>query len=73
MLNIAEGAGKYSPGDKRRYYMSACGSATECAAVLDVFRRLDLVDEALHRSAKELLDRIVAMLVGLAKKLEHER
>ena len=29
VLNIAEGAGKYSPGDKRRYYLSASGSATE--------------------------------------------
>ena len=27
VLNIAEGAGKYSPGDKRRYYLSASGSA----------------------------------------------
>ena len=42
VLNIAEGAGKYSPGDKRRYYLSASGSAPECAAILDVCRRLNL-------------------------------
>ena len=73
VLNIAEGAGKYSPGDKRRYYLAACGSATECAAILDVFRKLDLVDEATQRSGKDLLDRAVAMLVGLAKKMDQER
>jgi four helix bundle protein len=36
VLNIAEGAGKFSKPDKRRYYLSAVGSATESAAILDV-------------------------------------
>jgi hypothetical protein len=34
--NVAEGAGKTSPADKRRYYDTARGSATESAALLDV-------------------------------------
>jgi four helix bundle protein len=33
VLNIAEGAGKYSGPDKRRYYLSALGSTTESAAI----------------------------------------
>ena len=73
VLNIAEGAGKYSPGDKRRYYLSASGPATECAAIVDVCRRLSRVDESTHRSGKEQLDRVVAMLVVLAKKLQNDR
>ena len=32
VLNLAEGAGKHSKADKRRYYLSARGSATESAA-----------------------------------------
>ena len=32
--SIAEGAGKVSKGDKRRYYLTARGSATESAALL---------------------------------------
>ena len=31
VLNLAEGAGKFSKPDKRRYYMIAVGSTTECA------------------------------------------
>lgn len=31
VLNLAEGAGKHSRADKRRYYVSARGSATEAA------------------------------------------
>ena len=73
VLNIAEGAGKYSPGDKRRYYLSASGSATECAAILDVCHRLNLIEEATQRLGKEQLDRVVAMLVALSKRLQHER
>ena len=70
VLNIAEGAGKYSKADKRRYYLTACGSATECAAILDVCSRLGLINQDLHGRGKTLLERIVAMLVGLAKALD---
>ena len=70
VLNIAEGAGKVSPADKRRYYLSARGSATECAALLDVYLRVKLAHEADHRSGKESLLRIVSMLIRLAKSLE---
>jgi four helix bundle protein len=35
VLNVAEGAGKQSKPDKRRYYLTARGSATESAALLD--------------------------------------
>ena len=68
--NIAEGAGKFSKGDKRRYYLSAMGSSTECAAMLDVCMRRKLIAEETHRYGKTLLDRIVAMLVVLAKNLQ---
>ena len=33
-LNIAEGAGEFSPKDKNRFYRMALRSATECAAIL---------------------------------------
>jgi four helix bundle protein len=45
VLNVAEGAGKVSAADKRRYYVSASGSATESAALLDVCFRLELIAE----------------------------
>src|SRR5438093_867179 len=36
VLNIAEGAGRWSAADQRRHYQIACGSATEAGACLDV-------------------------------------
>ena len=70
VLNVAEGAGKFSKGDKRRYHLAARGSATESAALLDICFRLEIAAEADHRAGKQMLERIVAMLVKLARSFE---
>jgi four helix bundle protein len=70
VLNIAEGAGKLSKPDKRRYYLTARGSATECAALLDACLRLELLEEPAHRNGKEIVVRIVSMLIRLAQACE---
>ncbi len=67
-LNIAEGAGEYSIDEKARFYRMAKRSATECAGILDVCRRLQLVEEERHTKGRELLIRIVSMLVKMAQK-----
>ena len=48
VLNIAEGAGKFSKPDKRRFYLAARGSTTECAAIFDVLLRLRVVSPEMH-------------------------
>ncbi|MFO0677889.1 MAG: four helix bundle protein [Polyangiaceae bacterium] len=70
LLNIAEGAGKASKADKRRFYVTARGSATESAALLDACLRLQLVGEAEHRRGKEMIVRSVSMLIRLAQACE---
>ena len=70
VLNLAEGAGKLSKPDKRRYYLTARGSATESAALLDVCLRLALLDEARHTAGKAMLVRVVSMLIKLAQACE---
>jgi four helix bundle protein len=70
VLNIAEGAGKTSRPDKRRYYLTARGSATESAALLDVCMRLKLVDDATQKAGKGMIVRVVSMLIRLAQACE---
>jgi four helix bundle protein len=70
VLNLAEGAGKLSKPDKRRYYLTARGSATESAALLDVCLRIKLLDEPGHKTGKEMVVRIVSMLIRLAQACE---
>jgi four helix bundle protein len=66
-LNIAEGAGEFSQQDKSRFYRMARRSATECAAVLDVCRCLDLLAHNEIENGYTLLQRIISMLTKLAQ------
>ena len=67
-LNIAEGAGEFAGDKKARFYRMAKRSATECAAVLDVCRRLDLASVKQLDAGRHLLLRIVSMLIQLIRK-----
>ena len=67
VLNIAEGAGDRFGPDKARFYRMARRSATECAGVLDVCRTLRASDETMLLQGRELLIRVVQMLVRLDK------
>ena len=69
-LNIAEGAGEYSPKKKARFCRIAKRSATECAAVFSVLDSLGFIDSTKLESGRSLLLRLVAMLVQLAKSKE---
>ena len=64
-LNIAEGNGKATDGDRRRYFEIARGSALECAAIQDVLEVCEMMTTKQNRQSKVLLDRIVAMLTKM--------
>ena len=65
-LNIAEGAGKRTKADCRKFFDIARGSAMECGAAMDVCLILSMIDDKRQKAAKDLLHRIVAMLTKLA-------
>jgi four helix bundle protein len=66
-LNIAEGAGEYACNEKIRFYRMARRSATECAGILDVCLHLKLIEEERYKKGRELLMRIVAMLIKMSQ------
>jgi four helix bundle protein len=68
-LNIAEGAGEFMPSEKARFYRMAKRSATECSSILDILQHLRLIEEQLFLKARELLTRIVAMLIKMIQRL----
>jgi len=67
-LNIAEGNGKATDGDRRRYFEIARGSALECGAVQDVLEVCGALSAKENAETKALLDRIVAMLTKLGQR-----
>ncbi|MEJ2186355.1 MAG: four helix bundle protein [Gemmatimonadota bacterium] len=68
--NIAEGAGKWRVADKIHFYHIARASATECAASLDELVDFGLVSDERIVAPKEILARVVAMLIAMIKSLE---
>ena len=64
-LNIAEGNGKRSPRDRRRFFEIARGSAMECAALLDILHIIPPGRCECNGGLKNHLLRIVAMLTRM--------
>ena len=67
-LNISEGNGKQSLKDKKRFFEIARGSALECAAMHDVLRVCDAIDDESNGRGKTDLKRIVSMLTRLIQR-----
>ncbi len=65
-----EGNGKQSLKDENRFFEIARGSALECAAIHDVLRVCDAIDETTTRRGKSDLKRIVSMLTRLIQQKE---
>jgi four helix bundle protein len=70
-LNIADGNGKYTAPDRCRFFDIARGSALECAACLDLLVAKKRLAQA--EPGKEILVRIVSMLVGLIRSTSPDR
>ena len=69
-LNIAEGSGRWHPGDKKRFYLIARGSAYECVPILELLRRKKLIEEQAHEDYKKDVDAIAKMLTKLIQSVK---
>ncbi|HKL27106.1 MAG TPA: four helix bundle protein [Desulfuromonadales bacterium] len=70
-LNVAEGNGKGTNADRRRFFEIARGSALECAAIQDCLEACHVLSPDQNAEAKTMLLRIVSMLTKLARR-DHE-
>jgi four helix bundle protein len=62
VLNVAEGNGRYSELDQRRFLEIAAASAVKATAYLDLYQQKALSAPVETTQGRELLSRIVAML-----------
>ncbi len=69
MLNIAEGAGRFTKKDKRNFYVIARGSAFECVAILDYLKDTEGISENVFNQYYAYLEELSKMLFALIKTL----
>ncbi len=62
LLNFAEGCGKSSAAERRRYFETARASAYEVAATFDVAHAFGALDDPRHAKAQDTCDHLAAML-----------
>ena len=61
-LNFAEGYGRNTAREQRRFFVIARGSACEVAAVLDVANAFGIVTKNEYEKAKDICDHLARML-----------
>jgi four helix bundle protein len=64
-LNIAEGAGEFTPREKCRFYRIARRSAAETSAALDLLVAMDVLEASNGKGTQGSLREIGAMLTGM--------
>jgi four helix bundle protein len=69
-LNVAEGGGEFARKEKARFYRIARRSADELSAALDVLVDAGVAREEELVEARDLIVRVVSMLVKLIKTME---
>lgn len=65
--NIAEGSGRGTPADFRRYILVARGSLHELRAQMHIARELDYLTQNEHQMLEQRIDEISRMLYALAR------
>ncbi len=64
-LNLAEGSGRTSKAEKKRFYTIARSSVFECVAIMDILKDCELLDltryQDLYRGYEELYKMLLAM------------
>jgi four helix bundle protein len=71
--NIAEGNGRFTKPDRRRFFGIARGSVQECVPLLELAARQGLLKPDLHMQLKADLEEIARMLAGLINGMDrHE-
>ena len=64
-LNICEGNAKFSPKDRRRFFIIARASTAEVSAIMDVSHALNLISVSAYQDTQDKLVQISKMLYRL--------
>jgi len=69
-LNIAEGSAKFSKKDRRNFFITARGSAFECASLIEFLYSENEISEEFKNELNSGFEEISKMLFAMIKNLE---
>src|SRR3989344_8804680 len=67
VINIAEGSGKFSKPDKRKFYIIARGSVYECVSLLELIFEDTIIDKERFDNFYRKHEELSKMLLGLIR------
>jgi four helix bundle protein len=70
VINIAEGAGRFSKADKRNFYIISRGSIYECVSLLDILLDEANILDSEYLAFYDMYEEMSKMLFGLIRSLE---
>ena len=68
-LNLAEGAGRFSDRDKRKFFIISRASAFECVAILDLLLDAKIVSKKEYDRVHDMYEEVSKMLYAMIKGL----
>ena len=68
--NIAEGNGRFTKADRKKFFVIARGSIQECVPLLELAVRRKFLEPSDHVALKEKLEEIARMLAGLIARFD---
>ena len=69
-LNIAEGSGKFSHPDRRRYFIIARASIFECVAILEILEAEGKISSEEFAQLADICDQLSRMLFRMISNLQ---
>ena len=70
ILNIAEGSGKFSNPDRKKFFIIARASIFECVAILDILHDENKIDDTIFKSQLAIGDQISRILFTMIQNLK---
>ena len=64
-LNLAEGTGRISKGDKKHFFVIARSSVFECVAIIQTLKSIDTLDKLQYTNFYQKYESISKMLLGI--------
>lgn len=70
LLNLAEGTGRMTNPDKKKFYITARSSVFECVAILQIMYDTNLVEKSFYDDLYTNFEKVSRMLLGMIRSLE---